>query len=119
MFIDVVKNKFPEVLQILFSKYALVFYFLVINIEFVLKYTISIPDSSKKLFILRLTNAGGILAIAFLIFYSYFTVWWCCIGLLIINVVLFITINSAVSFLKHLLSLLTKVFKSFKTPGLN
>ncbi|MDQ6814599.1 MAG: hypothetical protein M3040_12735 [Bacteroidota bacterium] len=102
-------------LAILFSKYSFVFYVLVINIEFAIKYTINKADSSKKLVILRLANFGSVLAVAILIFYTYLTVWWSFIGLIIVNVALFTVINSLFSFFKHVLATLSKFFKSYKT----
>ncbi|HEX8461130.1 MAG TPA: hypothetical protein VF623_06855 [Segetibacter sp.] len=91
-------------LQILFSKYAIFFYLFVLNIEFLIKYCATISNERGKKKLLKLADIGSLFAGIFLVYYSYTTAWWAFIGLLMVNVFLYITIKFAVTIIKNAFS---------------
>jgi hypothetical protein len=92
-------------LEVLFSKYAIAFYFVVLNIEFLTKYAIDTSIARKKS-VLQLADVAGFLSFTFLIFYSYSTSWWAFIGLLSVNFVLFVTIQTALKVKRNIVEVL-------------
>ena len=79
--------------QILFSKYALVFYIAAINVEVLIKYSFTITAEKRKTAMLKISDALNIVLFVFMLFYSFVTVWWAFAGLILIYTFIFVSIK--------------------------
>jgi len=104
-------------LPILFSKYSIIFFIAVINLEYLIKYSANIADEKRRSTILKFADAGNVAAFCFMIYYSYLTVWWAFAGLLVVYVVLFVTINFLITQLGNTFSVYKKSLKHAKTSS--
>ena len=72
-------------LSVAFSNAALLFYIFVILTEFITRYGIQETIQKGQSKILPIADTGGVIAFIFLLYYSFSTVWWAFIVLLLFN----------------------------------
>lgn len=104
-------------LSILFTKYSIIFFVAVINLEYLIKYSANLADEKRKKTILKFADAGNVAAFCFMVYYSFITVWWAFIGLLFVYVLLFVTVNFLISHIKNIFSFYKKSIKDASNPS--
>lgn len=72
--------------DILFSKSAILYYFIILLIEFTTRYGIYETEIKGESHFLPFADFCGLCAFSFLIYFSFTTVWWAFMGLIAINV---------------------------------
>lgn len=78
---------------------------MMVTIEYLIKYLQTAPANLNHNGLTKIADLGCVAGLLFMVIYSYVTFWWAFIGLLLVNVLLFKLINSAVVMVNKIMSI--------------